>query len=74
MSNINVEELVDVYLKIRNERDRILREYESKDSELKADMAEVEALIVSGALGTTNSWQEPDAAAIRKAHAEAQRR
>ena len=47
MSNINVEELVDVYLKIRNERDRILREYEAKDSELKADMAEIESLMLA---------------------------
>ena len=47
MSNINVEELVDVYLKIRNERDRILREYEAKDSELKADMAEIESLVLA---------------------------
>ena len=36
-------------------------------------VAQVEAVIASGVLGTTNSWQEPDAAAIRKAHAEAQR-
>ena len=36
-------------------------------------VAQVEAVVASGALGTTNSWQEPDAAAIRKAHAEAQR-
>ncbi len=36
-------------------------------------VAEVETLIASGTVGTANSWQEPDAAAIRKAHAEAQR-
>lgn len=36
-------------------------------------VAEVESVIASGAVGTANSWQEPDAAAIRKAHAEAQR-
>ena len=47
MSNVNVEELVDVYLKIREERERVLRQYEAEDSVLKADMAEVEAMMLA---------------------------
>ena len=47
MSNVNVEELVDVYLKIRGERERVLRQYEAEDSALKADMAEVEAMMLA---------------------------
>lgn len=47
MSNVNVEELVGVYLKIRGERERILRLYESEDASLKADMAEVEAMLLA---------------------------
>lgn len=46
MSNVNVEQLVEVYLTIRNERDRILKEYESADASLKADMSELEAMML----------------------------
>jgi hypothetical protein len=47
MSNVNVEQLVEVYLTIRNERDRVLKEYESVDASLKADMSEIEAMMLS---------------------------
>lgn len=47
MSNTNVEELVGVYLTIRGERERLLRQYESEDAALKADMAEVEAMMLA---------------------------
>lgn len=46
MSNINTEEAVMAYLNIRNERDKILREYEAKDAKLKEDMAKIEALLL----------------------------
>ncbi len=36
-------------------------------------VAQVDALAASGALPAENTWREPDAAEIRKAHAEAQR-
>jgi ferrous iron transport protein B len=36
-------------------------------------VAQVEGLIAAGALGTGNTWREPDAAQIRDAHREAQR-
>ena len=46
MSNINTEEAVMAYLNIRNEREKILREYEAKDAKLKEDMAKIEALLL----------------------------
>lgn len=42
----NVEELVEAYLSIRNERDRILKDYEAADAELKADMTKIEAFML----------------------------
>lgn len=46
MSNINTEEAVQAYLNIRNEREKILREYEAKDAKLKEDMSKIEALLL----------------------------
>lgn len=46
MSNINTEEVVQAYLNIRSEREKILREYEAKDAKLKEDMAKIEALLL----------------------------
>ena len=46
MSNINTEEVVQAYLNIRNERDKILREYEAKDAKLKEDMSKIEAVLL----------------------------
>lgn len=47
MSNVDVEELVGAYLAIRREREHLLRQYESADAALKADMAEVEAMMLA---------------------------
>jgi hypothetical protein len=47
MSDINVQELVEIYLKIRGERERILRQYESEDAALKSDLAEIEAMMLA---------------------------
>ena len=47
MSDISVEEMVDAYLAIRTERDRLQKVYEEKDKALKADMTEIEALMLS---------------------------
>ena len=41
MSSINTEELVEAYISLRNERDLLLREYESKDEVLKAEMVKL---------------------------------
>lgn len=67
MSNINVEELVEAYLAIRTERDRVLKEYESVDAELKKDMSELEAMM----LGVCN---EVNADSIKTAHGTVMRR
>lgn len=43
MSEISVEEYVEIYLAIRGERERIAAEFAEKDDTLKADMAQLEA-------------------------------
>ena len=50
-NNDNVEQLVEVYLTIRNARDRLLQEYEAADAELKADLSVIESFM----LGVCNS-------------------
>jgi len=46
MTEINAEDLVDAYLAIRNERDRILREYEAADAKLKEDLLKLESALL----------------------------
>ena len=46
MSQVSMEELVDVYLKIRTERERISALYEAQDKALKADMSEIEQIML----------------------------
>jgi hypothetical protein len=43
----NIEELVQTYLTIRNQRESILREYETKDAELKQDLQSVEQQLLA---------------------------
>jgi hypothetical protein len=43
---VNTEQVVDAYLAIRSEREKILREYEAKDAALKLDMAKIEAALL----------------------------
>ena len=43
----NIEELVNIYLTIRNARENILREYEAKDSELKKDLQAIEQSLLA---------------------------
>lgn len=47
MSDVNVEELVDVYLSIRNERKLLLSQYEAADGLLKGDMEQLEAALLN---------------------------
>lgn len=42
----NVDDLVEAYLAVRGERERILKEFEAADAELKADMSQIEALML----------------------------
>ena len=44
---MKLEELVKIYFTIRTEREKIIDEYESKDRDLKADMALVEQSMLS---------------------------
>jgi hypothetical protein len=50
MSAVNVEELVDIYLTIREERRALLAKFEEEDKALKEDMEKLEA----GLLGVCN--------------------
>ena len=50
----DVEELVKTYLTIRNEREKILREYEAKDEALKKDLQAVEQYLL-GVCSDTNT-------------------
>lgn len=47
MSNVgNTDELVEAYLLIRSQRERLAREYEAEDNALKEDMAKLEAVML----------------------------
>jgi NTP pyrophosphatase (non-canonical NTP hydrolase) len=46
MSSVNAEELVEVFMAIRSQREAILREYEAKDAALKSDIAKIEAALL----------------------------
>ena len=61
MSNVNVEELVEVYLAIRTAREALAAEYDAQDKALKADLSEVETLM----LGVCN---EVNADSIKTRH------
>ena len=61
MSNANVEELVEVYLAIRTAREALAAEYDAQDKALKADLSEVETLM----LGVCN---EVNADSIKTRH------
>jgi len=47
MSNVDVNELVEIYLEIRTKRDEIKRQYEAHDLELKSDLEELEAAMMN---------------------------
>jgi len=58
MSDVNLDELVKTYLTIRDERDRLSREHETKDRELANDLAQLEQVLL-------NSCNEINADSIR---------
>ena len=47
MNSVNTEEIVEAYLTIRNQRDKILREYEVQDALLKEDLKQLEVTLLS---------------------------
>lgn len=44
---MNAEELIEAYINIRSERDKLLKDYEAKDEELKADLSKLEAALLT---------------------------
>lgn len=44
---MNTEELVSVYITIRDERKKLLQEYEARDGELKQDLAKLEQALLA---------------------------
>jgi len=42
----NTDELVSAYINLRNQREKLLREYEDADKALKADMAQIEVALL----------------------------
>lgn len=63
----NTEELVEAYIRIRDERARILREYEAQDSELKNDLEQLKVVLLS-------VCNEVKADSIKTAHGTVMRR
>ena len=55
---IKLDSLVETYLAIRNERDKLSREHDSKDKELSNDLAQIEQVLL-------NSCNEVGADSIR---------
>ena len=47
MNSVNTEEIVEAYLAIRNQRDKILRVYEAQDALLKEDIKQLEVTLLS---------------------------
>ena len=44
---IQLDELVNAYLKIRNKKDSLFQEFQKQDRELKADLAQIEQVMLS---------------------------
>jgi hypothetical protein len=58
MSEVKLDSLVETYLAIRNERDKLSREHDAKDKELSNDLAQIEQVLL-------NSCNEVGADSIR---------
>jgi len=58
MSEIKLDSLVETYLAIRNERDKLSREHDAKDKELSNELAQIEQVLL-------NSCNEVGADSIR---------
>lgn len=61
MSELNTEKLVKTYLTIRDERDKLTREYDEKYKELQNDLLQIEQVLL-------NSCNEIGAETIRTGH------
>ena len=58
MSDMKLDSLVETYLAIRNERDKLSREHDAKDKELSNELAQIEQVLL-------NSCNEVGADSIR---------
>ena len=58
MSDVKLDSLVETYLAIRNERDKLSREHDAKDKELSNELAQIEQVLL-------NSCNEVGADSIR---------
>jgi len=47
VSEVNTEKLVEAFIAIRNQRDRLLQEYENADKALKAESAQIEMALLN---------------------------
>lgn len=47
MSENKMDKIVETYLKIRDEKNRLTRAYEAKDKELAADLASIEQVLLT---------------------------
>lgn len=47
MTGVNTEELVEAFIAIRSQRDRLLQEYETADKALKAESVQIEMALLN---------------------------
>ena len=47
MSEVNTEQLVEAFIAIRDQRDKLLQEYETADKALKAESNQIESALLS---------------------------
>jgi hypothetical protein len=47
MTGVNTEELVEAFIAIRSQRDRLLQEYEAADKALKAESVQIEMALLN---------------------------
>ena len=47
MTEVNTEELVAAFIAIRNQRERLLQEFEAADKALKAESAQIEMALLN---------------------------
>jgi len=45
--SVNTEQMVDAYLAVRSEREKLLREYEANDARLKEDLSKIEVALLT---------------------------
>lgn len=64
---VNIDEAVEAYLNLRNERERIKAEYEAQDEALKQDMAQIDEILLKVCADTNvNSFNTNHGTVIRQ--------